>query len=787
MTATRMKFAVLHCLAFIGAMCAFGGGGQVWYLKTGDSSNNQAFTTANRWKDADGNPQEAFSTEDDYYACAFMRLSQASAFQGGSLHIGSLEEDKTGSASIYSGNLKIVSGSRGFFLEKGTITQNRSTEGSSLGMSGGPVAVLSPVANPFLFNASYNRSTLTVSGAVSGEDTTGIRLSGGAKTSIGYTFEDVSAYKGLMIVSSTVDRASSSTGVTLTLKNTSFPGGVDMGCKTILTAGGDAAGAEMSIGNMVLRDGSRVVIGGTASAHSVFRATGSLSAEKGVEIYLDFEVPISYETNTLVLLSAPIGAADFTKDDFVLNASKSDWKQRYFLDTPVADGVKSLVVVFEPLVRQSKSCSYEYEFRGDSSYRASSMEDATHWSDGLLPHGGAHYWTSTSLRTPYAPTETDVFPGLDLTLQGGSLRVFNAAYTVKNLIAKEGCILQTGSNGATEKTIHCDRIDVLADSTLNLETYSGTGMEIDSEIAGAGNLCFRGISRQQMTTAPQGHYTLRIPNDDFMGTICVSQYIGGSSTYGNFNTKFQALRIQDGRCLGGVLPELDPAALTLAGYSRLQILGPKVTLAAERNRGIYIQMCGRIYVDQTEGVDDVCVCDWPLTMNGAFYKEGEGRLELGGTVSFQGEDAIGDVPRANSNLFFVSAGTLVPRRYNCCDGLAMEFAKGTKLVIPVDPSNVDLAKYGLYNVKEGGSVTINDTLAVDFDLSASAEPPATEFSVGLLTVPKDAVGNVRGKLAVNKHPYPRFKAEIVEVPDDEHDAVIFTASIRQTGLMLLFR
>ncbi|MBQ6329537.1 MAG: hypothetical protein IJI35_11025, partial [Kiritimatiellae bacterium] len=321
-------------------------------------------------------------------------------------------------------------------------------------------------------------------------------------------------------------------------------------------------------------------------------------------------------------------------------------------------------------------------------------------------------------------------------------------------------------------------------------TYLGHGIEIDSEISGNGQLWFSGV-RREATSSPAAHYILRKPNPDFVGTVCVSQFVtGANSIYSDFSSKFQTLRIANGKCLGGRLPEFDPAALTLAKFSRLQVLGPNnVELEDGLNRGVYIQGCGRFYVNTTNGTNDTLVCNWPITMNGALYKEGAGRLELGGAVSFQGEDAIGDTPRANSNLFFVSNGSIVPRRHDCCDGMAVSFAAGTKLVIPVDPQNADLSKYGFYNVKAGGSVSIAETLAVEFDTTASPEPPAIDFTVGLVTVTNTVAATeaVRGKLRLDARPYKGFRATLVETPDNERGVVVFSAKIAQRGIMLILR
>ena len=116
-------------------------------------------------------------------------------------------------------------------------------------------------------------------------------------------------------------------------------------------------------------------------------------------------------------------------------------------------------------------------------------------------------------------------------------------------------------------------------------------------------------------------------------------------------------------------------------------------------------------------------------------------------------------------------------------------SKRTKLVIPVDPQNADLTKYGLYNVKDGGSVSIAETLAVEFDTSANPEPPALDFTVGLVTVTNTVAATeaVRGKLKLASRPYKGYRVMLVETPDAERGAVIFAARVKQSGFVLLVR
>jgi hypothetical protein len=118
----------------------------------------------------------------------------------------------------------------------------------------------------------------------------------------------------------------------------------------------------------------------------------------------------------------------------------------------------------------------------------------------------------------------------------------------------------------------------------------------------------------------------------------------------------------------------------------------------------------------------------------------------------------------------------------------MSFAKGTKLVVPVVPADANLMKYGLYNVKEGGSVAIADALAVDFDLSASDEPPVKEFTLGIITVPVASAENIRGRLKLGATTYKGYRrAKLDEISDETLGTVTFVGRFVQDGLSVIVR
>ena len=95
-----------------------------WYCTREDTTKkNHTFTNQLYWTSSDGAAMTEFDAADDYYACNTMYLSQAPGFFGGPLHFGSIAENKSTTAWIYSGNISCKN--YGMVLEKGNITCSR--------------------------------------------------------------------------------------------------------------------------------------------------------------------------------------------------------------------------------------------------------------------------------------------------------------------------------------------------------------------------------------------------------------------------------------------------------------------------------------------------------------------------------------------------------------------------------------------------------------------------------------------------------------------------------------
>jgi hypothetical protein len=312
---------------------------------------------------------------------------------------------------------------------------------------------------------------------------------------------------------------------------------------------------------------------------------------------------------------------------------------------------------------------------------------------------------------------------------------------------------------------------------VNLGASNDQTLGIDGEIVGAAQLNMRGVTS---TSATKGNYRFTGLNTNFTGNITVEQQTVGA--YLSFDSKYQTLYVQDGRNLGGAKETFDPAALKLATMSRLQVENGDVTLAADLNRGIYIEGVGRLHV----GSPHTLTVNWPITMHGKLWKEGTGTLVLGGDARF---DSANGAPEATSNLFAVAAGTVKVASYNALDGIETTFRNGTSLVLALDPNDANLTKYGILNAKTETPFTLGSGLSkLPLTIDTTAYPTIAEMPVsfGIVTVLNTpaTVAAVRAMLPRIKA-YPNVHNGIVERENVGEGTVTFALKLEVVGLRII--
>jgi hypothetical protein len=243
---------------------------------------------------------------------------------------------------------------------------------------------------------------------------------------------------------------------------------------------------------------------------------------------------------------------------------------------------------------------------------------------------------------------------------------------------------------------------------------------------------------------------------------------------------YSTVQIKDGFSLGGAYAGSDGwRAVTLEKCSRL-VATNDVTLA-EPTRGLFVNRNG--YVKVNDGA--TLALDCPFTMGGELVKLGGGTLSLGGQIAFADGDPA-TAPTAETNRLVVSEGALKASATNACDGLAISFAAGTRLVL--DATDEAVAEFGLYDVAWSSPISLAEgVLSVAFDLPESFDHKV-EHRLGICTVsPAAAEAFTVDSFAVERVAGTSAKVVRVENRDAEENvvSVTFACDLSPKGLLIM--
>lgn len=809
----KLKFtSALNGLALIAAAMAPVGvvANTTWYFTGGNDTQNGGITTPSKWADANGTAATAFSTEDTYVVRNGRLRIKGKSFEGGPIHFGDLSQ--TGAMRRGGVCHDDVSKTTGFpngaYFDCGYYWLNCYSAAEAervASLDGGWINVRSPLDAPFVFYCNsanlYNTRHLFIKAPLSSDANAGVVMgpamsAGGNYTACGTNFMvslwgDCSAYLGTISVTTAQHVAVGSWDVRLAVDDITIGGKVRMAPGTAITASHYTPGAsylagasttptECTIGSLELAARSMILVGGNATTptNGIIHVRDDLSVEKSVMVKFSYAAATPGLTPVrITILTAP-SSSRLDASDFKLDIGSTSAAQYYDLvvDEDETTQTKSLVAVFGPTVWQTNQ--YGSEGNKDRTPGDSSFTNAAYWSDGQLPHGGAHYYTGgRNLRTIVDSTYDFDFPGLSFTQNSGRFTILTKSFRVPEYHTRGTATIWLGQHGDMEKTIAVDRF-VAKSGIVDLGAYNNQTLVIDGEIVGAADFTLRGVTA---TSATKGNYRFTGLNTNFTGNITVEQQWAGD--YLTFGSKFQTLFVNDGRNLGGAKEEFDAAALKLATMSQLSVTNGTVTLPAGLNRGIYIES-GRFNTD----ADCTLAVDWPITMHGQLWKEGAGTLVLGGDVRF---DSANGEPEATSNLFEVVSGTVKVKSYNAIDGLETTLDNGSSLVLSLDPEDADLTKYGILNAKTDTPFILGSglsTLPLTVDASACPEIDKGPVSFGILTVANNAE-----TLAATRAMMPRIKAfsgihnSIVERENAGEGTVTFELLLEQLHTMVIMR
>ena len=819
------RFAFVAVAMSMSSLAAFADG-STWYLiKTETSFQNMCHNAACWSSDGTANGElsgengEALRAGDRYVIRSGKAIRLAadqepyagpSVFTCKRVTFGESGNKNQGRAGCYSKGAAYVdfgSGAdqEGAYLYNGFILGSKTYPKQSYkGTLTGKMTVTAPEEAPFRITTGPNDYTMQITGTVFRAAVgTGLRIGGvtGGETGSATNFSfcaycDMSEFFGRM----TVEPCCTSTEefpdftTTIYVGSMSMPGTLDIQSGAILAPTG--AECVVTLGNANFADGSRIVLpvenvegsdGVTRPRCPPIVVTNAVAASGTVTIELsgDAEIPADGLTNRLALIVAKKGGLD--KTNFAIALSEAidpdGWYAKYGVSLEVeedeATGEQTLVAVFQPLVK------LVYSDAGSKTTGPTrlAITNAAAWSDGRLPHPDAHYLvTSGSYVTGKTSSGQTIlytartgaayaFPGASLTIAANaSMNVWSTGFSVPLLRLQDGSALRCGQGMA----VSFSNMVVVAESGIVELSAFGVGGQFNmyGDLRGSAEVR---LATQTSTSVPQGTNRLQGDNSEFVGTLVVSQYVGGATyiQYPGAGGKTQKLNLKKATDLGGALETFNPSALLVSQFANL-VLEDNVSISTNLNRGMTV--VGDAVVDTDAYSFGLGM---PLTIDGTLYKTGAGTLRLDADRAGVGE---------NGGNIVVTNGTLAVAAADAVNGFAVHLAPNAALSLKVDLENENLTRYGLRNVGMaepfvlGAGVT---SLPLSVDVS-NAALPKHGGTIGVLTVSDSATNAIERVFSVPKS-YRGFKFTRLKLHDDENGWTTYAARYAPTGYIISFR
>ncbi len=804
-TAKESVFHMKNCIILLCTVCAIalhGFAADKYYLIKTEKSNTYAdplefaFVNPEKWKLNGGEVKDSFDDTADY----IFRFSQIrvvvkngsdKTFQGGRLIVG--EGKNHGALLLYNHSPYVTTfGNQGLKLVHGSILSAASDTYTYY--TDGKIEV-DTVAGGYAYILCNNegdvishRGTLTV---VDGKQLDiGMSYSGIGGGRRFTTFELTSPdscldVKGTVSVHSWSNivhgvRFYDQCDTTFAVARTEFPGTLNIGtncCLKVLN-GSDV----FKVKTLCLADNSWIDVSYEAEQDKVARIEVDSSLQVDGVVNVRIPEAVSGNIRKFAILKMP---------------SNSGVSMRNFK-------VKSSVLCYWLSLEETEECTVLYANYPDvrQNVKSAVLGESESWSDNTTANqAGFNYALEKdayegggySALTMPENGEDYAFDGDSLTIgYGCRLRWSYKSYTAPIFTCK---VLRIINGGYLDGEIQCPL--VIRGGIVDFPSGSvGVGVSnkrtltFDSEITGHADVRLEGITAKGTTSVPHGYYEFNALNTQFYGRIFLRQShceASDGTVYIGFDASC-TLDITDGRSLGGNLFALEPKALLLARYGLLNVKG-NTTLAAESNRGIYIEDIGRIAVLNNKSNPYTFRMETPLAINGTFYKEGIGTLELAGSMAF-GEDGLAETPTEGSNGFVVTGGVVRVCSAGAIDGCKMELRDGASLELAVDFENEELMAQGIRNVKTDTPFDLGEgveKLPLSLKFVAGVTAPSTKFTVPLLTVSANAADSVRDMLPAIKMPFKSYQATLKEISDSETGNVTFAYELKYQALKVIVR
>ena len=810
--------AIASIVALAVGQSASAAGGATWYLKGGDYSfNNKWIVNAAGWthdgtqtgtpSGAEGEPL----SPDDYYVVNGGKalrsnvadsdaLSNASVFTGKRLTIGTDGNKNYATITCYARGKAYVDfgsqeGQEGVFLYRGAIggQKNHGTL-SYVAPLTGKMTLTAPESEPFVITSYQNTIDGTHEFLVTGttfraESGTALQVgglwTGTSHTATNFTMRfycDMSQFFGKIIVKPCCSSSEEYPFVrsSIYLGDGGFPGSLELqaGASLVTTS----AQYVVTFANATFATGSTIKLPTAftgSGAASCARVVVTNSLTLGDNVAIEITPPANGLTNRLAVLVSKNGGIDKTKFSFRFPASLATWFESvggawFETETNPATGEQTLYAVSVPLVKMILSDAGSK----DSGSTRLAVTNAAAWSDGKLPHAGAHYLivndndvagrTGGDTYFYTAATSEFVFAGDSLTLGSHAYaRIFAQKFIVPALRLLDSSEIWSRAGTTFDST------SIIADSGIvRLASFNGTSMTFSGNLSGSAEVR---VGTVVASSVPAGTYKFNGDNSDFVGTLVVSQYIQGVQYGATYSARYQRFYLYGSTTLGGALPAFNPEAAVLSEFGRFT-LGRNVSISTNLNRGLAVY--GNGVVDTAAYTFDLGM---PLTMDGTLYKDGVGTLRLSANRAGVGE---------RGGMIVVTNGTLAVAAADAINGIAVSFAPGTALVLKTNLADAELTRYGIRNVGLAEPFVLAEGMAalpLTVDATGGGELALDRGgTVGILTVSDSATNLLDSAVTVPKT-YRGFKFSSVKVHDDENGWTTYAARYVPVGCVISFK
>lgn len=407
---------------------------------------------------------------------------------------------------------------------------------------------------------------------------------------------------------------------------------------------------------------------------------------------------------------------------------------------------------------------------GSGVYGAFNGGHAQDFSDNQEPDSEStnHYVCTASLCNNgwaiFAKSRLTVCNGLTW-LRGPTIR-----FKEINFLAGKNVCVQGASHDPI-RSLEAEKIRILPTSQgeFRIYSYQDRTLNINAPVEGASTFILDNIGYS-------GAVNLCGDNSGFHGKLVIRQTDDTASHYADsptaFRYRFKSV-LKDARNFGGVYAGTDVnAAIELSNWPWIAVTDD-VTFAEPTRT---MRIAGGAKFDVTAG--RILTLSNQVTYAGHLVKDGAGMLELGGTARF-GDGAAATAPTAGANELEIAAGALKVTSEAACDGLAITFAEGTRLIVPRDSAK------GLCDVRWPTPITVSTAdgkLPVEVVLGEKVETG----EVVICTVSAEAAANLPPETFVGM----RIKGYALEETRRRTNAdgtVSYVANLVEKGFAVIIR